>query len=1204
MPSGDGRFTLKDGSTHSRRNHNGDLSPNQVVPGTPATEASSQPSEPDRAVDCSPLSTVTMSPVLSKAKWGEEHLQNAADHESSADIDMPALNEDTNEAFQDGPTSEKTDKEVAVEATEKHELTPRILPYKRGSSIPNTTTSTPTETESVESENEAEEDKVVGLPAGAFDDVADDAIWGSSPPTSTENSISAEQRHVANTAHAFRDVDVDMAPDLTDDVVVDASEQSCTTSVKSGTSSRSNHAHNELEKKDVDLDEDSPQNNRVGGITHLDDTDSIGDMSGFESMIAGMDMSVLGDIIEDASVFSQLSGTSTPKKAAKEEKKMKKSKFSLTKPKKHGNADAGSLLDEKSASQGNVSRGETSRNSHLPIDIDDASFYSTDDDEIEEEKSRVSSLSSSIANPKQLQPSKTACRYYNGFTTQCRPYLSSLRCIRHFSTKKSGSLQRKNGQNIAGVTYSGIGEYDGAWRGSILKGAPHGHGHFSWGDGTRYVGDWDRGIPIGQDGHFVFLDGTVCNRGKGIVVVQALVRSFLARQSVAKQQANAATTIQTAWRVHDASRREQRIAAATLIQNFYRPHAVAKVSATTRIQTAVRSFTAQAAFLEKRSSTILIQSQARKYAARASFLALARACVVLQARFRGNLLRKEMEARYVDVDALDDDVDSVQVEDADPYHKESTEVETEQQPSQIALAAQVYPPDCAAYFESLDLSSVSRKGSLYWNENGKHASLTYTSEKFQYNGAWKGSLLDGKPHGDGKMKFSDRTKFYGSFVDGIPTSTGYFKLKKGGTIYSKHTEMIRQGLINELAGIGDRLETEFIVSEMYHEMTDVAIRLQCLEADDNSIARVHLDLAYLLEDDFIITEQNKISAIEESLKQIEAELAVKRAAEVAALTALRRSIELQEAITRKRAATKIQAVVRRVQTRSHSRAIVAAVTIQSMGRGLITRKRAATKIQALVRMVQTRSHRRAIVAAVTIQSMARGVAARANTFRHAMALDMLHTAMRCEEQDALPQDRIIAVIKQVDGLEEEKDIIFSSSFALSSEAMAARFLSDSNIKANSNTREKIAYLHYKGLPIRKIDEMIKKVNDETKEAEANARISAKMECDLDRAPSSDDSSDHHSRNTASTSASSSVTINAPITANKKRSFRPTSVAKKVRSALARGKGNVDWAASPPRAEFPRAMPTSSNNEDDGESALASFAALQDALDSIALERKD
>ena len=236
MPSGDGRFTLKDGSTHSRRNHDGDLSPNQVVPGTPATEDSSQPSEPNRAVDCSPLSTVTMSPVLSKAKQGEEHLQNAADHESSADIDIPALDEDTNEAFQEGPTSEKTDKEVAVEATEKHELTPRILPYKRGPSIPNTTSISPAETECVDSEKDAED---VGLPAGAFDDVADDAIWGSSSPTSTENPTSAEQRRVADTAHAFRDVDVDMAPDLTDDVVVDDSKKALTAPESTSTSANS-----------------------------------------------------------------------------------------------------------------------------------------------------------------------------------------------------------------------------------------------------------------------------------------------------------------------------------------------------------------------------------------------------------------------------------------------------------------------------------------------------------------------------------------------------------------------------------------------------------------------------------------------------------------------------------------------------------------------------------------------------------------------------------------------------------------------------------------------------------------------------------------------------------------------------------------------------------------------------------------------------
>mmetsp|Transcript_12112 Transcript_12112/g.34663 ORF Transcript_12112/g.34663 Transcript_12112/m.34663 type:complete len:198 (+) Transcript_12112:5485-6078(+) len=134
-------------------------------------------------------------------------------------------------------------------------------------------------------------------------------------------------------------------------------------------------------------------------------------------------------------------------------------------------------------------------------------------------------------------------------------------------------------------------------------------------------------------------------------------------------------------------------------------------------------------------------------------------------------------------------------------------------------------------------------------------------------------------------------------------------------------------------------------------------------------------------------------------------------------------------------------------------------------------------------------------------------------------------------------------------------------------------------------------------PGKKIDEAIKKVYEDTKKAEAEAKKSAKVE--YGRASSSDDSSDHQSRNTASTSASSGVTANAPSTPKKKRSFRPTSVAKKVRSALAGGKGNGGWTASAPRT-----MPISSNNVDDGESALASFAALQDALDSVISERKD
>mmetsp|Transcript_12111 Transcript_12111/g.34649 ORF Transcript_12111/g.34649 Transcript_12111/m.34649 type:complete len:1976 (+) Transcript_12111:150-6077(+) len=1388
-PSGDGRFTFKNGSVYSHCDHNGALSPNGVFLGTPATEASSQPSESNRAVDCSPLSTVTMSPVLSKAGKETEQLQNVACHKASADIDIPALNEDANEnssqlSLGEGPTSRKADEEVVADANELHELPSRILPYKRGPSIPNITSFTPTASENVETESEAKKDEVVdtatseteeaeeaeeplvflddgstnsvqspirggldallqekmeedpecvrhlietpfvlkldetrqevikyldtapgkttsasyvyseigtyngefcdGYPHGVgtffwIDGTTYSGNFAEGEPDgdgklvlpsgemfvrcaegndiihlpaqqekddvsiakSVDSNISAESvesgeagkykgQIVAGVPHGLgsmkfadgskytgqwrngspakegtfyfpngerhygrwngskfepikkqkglpikADSSIWNDEDLTESPLPtvqeeETGEQSCSTSVKSRTSSsvdsspRSNNAHNEsprrLEKQDVELDEDSPRNNRVGGVTHLD-TDSVGDMSGIESMIASIEMSAFSDI-EDASVYSQLSGTSTPKKAANEKKKTK-SKFSLTRPKKHGDANAGSLFDEKSASQSSVSQGEKSRNS-FPIDTDDASFYSTDDDEVEDEKSRNSSLSSGSANPKQLRPSKTACLYYNGFTAECRHYLSSLRCIRHFSTKKSGSLQMDNGQSIAGVTYSGIGEYDGAWRGSMLKGVPHGHGQFSWGDGTRYVGDWNRGIPIGQDGHFVFLDGTVCNRGKGIVVVQALARSFLARQSLAKQQVkkldDSATTIQTAWRAHDASHREERIAAAILIQEVYRPYSIAKFSAATRIQTAVRSSTARATFLEKRSSMILIQSQARRYAARASFLALARTCIVLQARLRGNVLRKKMEARYIDVDALDDDEDSVQVEEADPSQEESTEeTEEQQQPSQLALAADAYPAECAAYFSSLDLSSVNRKGSLYWNENGKHASLTYTSEKAQYNGAWKGSLLDGKPHGNGKMKFSDRTKFYGSFVDGIPSSTGYFKLRNGDIIYSKRIGTIRQEITDDFLGVGDRLETELIVNEMYHSMSDMATRLQ-LEADDDAIARIHLDLAFLLEENFILTEQKKISAIEESLKQIEAELAAKRAAEVAALTALRRSMELQEAITRKRSATKIQAVVRGVQIRCHRRAVVAVVMIQSLTRGVAARRRAQLEAD-----------------------------------RRAMALDMLRAAMRCEEENALPQDSIVAAIKQVEGLEEERTS--PSSSAPSPETMAARFLSDPNVKANPNTREKIAYLHRKGLPWQKIDEAIKKVYEDTKKAEAEAKKSAKVE--YGRASSSDDSSDHQSRNTASTSASSGVTANAPSTPKKKRSFRPTSVAKKVRSALAGGKGNGGWTASAPRT-----MPISSNNVDDGESALASFAALQDALDSVISERKD
>ena len=951
------------------------------------------------------------------------------------------------------------------------------------------------------------------------------------PPVSPESLI-------------WDDEDVTQTPLPTVREEEESGEQCCSASVKSGASSSvessprphraNNHSPRRPEKQDVELDEDSPRLNCAGGVTHLD-TDSVGDMSGIESMIASIEMSAFSDI-EDASVYSQLSGkSSTPTTST--DKRKKKSKFSLKRPKKNDDADAKSQYDEKSASQ-----GDTSRNS-LPIDIDDASFYSTDDDDVEqEEKSRVSSLSSGSAKLKQLRPSKSACLYYNGFTAKCRPYLSSLRCIRLFSTKKSGSLQMENGKSIAGVTYSGIGEYDGEWRGSMLKGVPHGHGQFSWGDGTRYVGEWDQGIPVGQDGQFFSLDGSICNRGKGIVVVQSLARGFLARQSIAKQEAKeldeAATTIQSAWRIHDAPHREQRIAATILIQNVYRSHATTKASAATRIQTAIRASTTRAEFIEKKTSAILIQTQARRYVSRASFLGLTSACIVLQARLRGYLLRKELADRYIDVDALADDEDSVQTEEVDTPEEESTEeINEEQQPSQLALAAQVYPPQCAAYLSSLDLSSVNRKGSLYWNDNGKHASLTYTTERVQYNGMWKGSLLDGKPHGEGKMKFSDRSKFYGSFVDGIPTDQGYFKLKNGDIIYSRRIGTIRDEMLSELLCIGDRMEAGIVLNEMYQEAIGTALRLQ-MEAEDDAVARNHLELAYLLEEDFILTEQEKITALEESIKQIEAELTAKRAAEVAALAAFRRSVELQEAIARKRAATKIQAVVR-----------------GDAGR----------------RLAQLESSRRA------------------------MANDMYNAALRREEENALPQDNIVAVINCVDALEDHE----------SSEEMAFRFLSDPTVKVNPNTREKITYLHRKGLSLQKIDKVINEVQGEMKKAVATEKAAKLVEAEIssglvEENRSSSNGSDNQSRNTVSTSASSSFSADAPTTQNKKRLFRPSTVAKTVRSVMAGGnKGHEEWTASAIHA-----MPVTANDDEDGESALASFAALQATLDSVISEKKD
>jgi len=921
----------------------------------------------------------------------------------------------------------------------------------------------------------------------------------------------------------------------------DSGERSCSASAISGASSRAessprsnNNSPRRPKTQDVELNDDSSRHNRAGGVTRLD-SDSVGIMSDIENIIASMEMSVFSDI-EDASVYSQLSGKSPPAKKSANNNNKKKSNFTLTRPNKYNDFDAKSQFDEKSTSQGSVSQGESSRSS-LPVDIDDASFYSTDDEDVEKEKSRLSSPSSGRGKPKQLRPSKSACHYYNGFNGKCRPYLSSLRCIRLFSNKKSGSFQMESGQSIAGVTYSGIGEYDGEWRGSMLKGVPHGHGQFSWGDGTRYVGDWDQGIPVGQDGHFVFVDGTICNRGRGVVLVQSLTRGFLVRQSLVKQEEEeAATTIQKAWKIYDAPHREQRIAAAIKIQNVLRPYTTAKALAATRIQTTIRSSTAKAAFHEKRSSAILIQTYARRYAARASFLDLGSACIILQARLRGNLLRKDMKDRYIDVDALIDDEDIVQNEEGDCPQEESGEETKEQEPSKLSLAAQVYPTKCAAYFSSLDLSSVNRKGSLYWNENGKHASLTYTSQRIRYNGGWKGSLLDGKPHGKGKMKFLDRTKFYGSFVDGIPTDRGCFKLKNGAVLYSRRIRTIRQEILNELLKIGDRLETDFIINKIYHEVSDIAIRLQ-LEAEDQAVARSHLKLACILEEDFVLAEQKKISAIEESIKQIEAELAAKRAAEVAALAAFRRSVELQEAITKKRAATKVQA----------------------LARGIAGRRLAKLEIE-----------------------------------RNEMVLDMFKAALRREEENAMPQDSIIAAINQVEAREETS----SSLSDLSPEVMALKFLREPAVTANPNTCEKIAYLHRKGLSFQKIDKVIKEVHNGTRKAAA-AQKAAKLEAEIIDASADGNGSDHPSRNTLSTSASSTASAEAPIIQNKKRSFRPRSVAKKVRSAMAgRNKGHENWTASNIHALL------TSNNQEEGESAPESFAALQEALESVISERRE
>ena len=128
---------------------------------------------------------------------------------------------------------------------------------------------------------------------------------------------------------------------------------------------------------------------------------------------------------------------------------------------------------------------------------------------------------------------------------------------------------------------------------------------------------------------------------------------------------------------------------------------------------------------------------------------------------------------------------------------------------------------------------------------------------------------------------------------------------------------------------------------------------------------------------------------------------------------------------------------------------------------------------------------------------------------------------------------------------------------------------------------------------------MKKAAATKKSAKLEAAMSSAL-VDDNRSSSNDNSSDNQSRNTVSTSASSSLSADALTVQNKKRLFRPSAVAKKVRSVMAGGnKGHQEWTASAVHA-----MPVTANDEEDGESALASFAALQATLDSVISEMKD
>lgn len=117
------------------------MSPNRI-PNTPATEASSQPSD-NHCVEFSPMSTVTMSPALTTTRSLQQrkHLEASPVHEDSNGIDIPPLGKDNNVdagAMDEAPLSSSSPPASPMRLS-------GLLPYKRGPSIPNMTSFTPTQ---------------------------------------------------------------------------------------------------------------------------------------------------------------------------------------------------------------------------------------------------------------------------------------------------------------------------------------------------------------------------------------------------------------------------------------------------------------------------------------------------------------------------------------------------------------------------------------------------------------------------------------------------------------------------------------------------------------------------------------------------------------------------------------------------------------------------------------------------------------------------------------------------------------------------------------------------------------------------------------------------------------------------------------------------------------------------------------------------